>query len=228
MMSIYIGLGVIIILIFAGFGISTWLSNRATSQSIAFDYSTPSPAPSTAPKPIKLADLQPIGIATAFPKAQLDRGQSEDTAVGGHGEPVDGIPCQAEMVAVHVHAHLALIASGKQVQVPAFIGMAPNSTGGCLYWLHTHGPDGIIHVEAGDPGNPNGGHYTLGNFFDIWGQPLTSSQVGPLKGAVTAYVNGEQYNGDPKTIPLRSHQQIVLEIGQPVVPPPNYKFPVND
>lgn len=228
MTPIYIGLGVIIILIFAGFGISTWLSNRATSQSIAFDYSTPSPAPSNAPKPIKLADLQPIGVATAFPKAQLDRGQSEDTAVGGHGEPVDGIPCQAEMVAVHVHAHLALIANGKQVQVPAFIGMAPNSTGGCLYWLHTHGPDGIIHVEAGDPNNPNGGHYTLGNFFDIWGYPLSSTQVGPFKGAVTAYVNGEQYTGDPKTIPLRSHQQVVLEVGQPVVPPPMYKFPPND
>jgi len=45
---------------------------------------------------------------------------------------------------------------------------------------------------------------------------------------VSAYVNGSPYNGDLRSIPLVSHQQIVLEVGKPVVPPPNYVFPPND
>lgn len=228
MVPIYIGFAVVIVLIFAGFGISNWWQNRTTSSEIAFDYATPTPAPTATAKPKQLVDLQPIGVATGFPVPNIQKNIFEDSPQGGHGQPVDGIPCQAEMVQVHVHSHLAIFVKGKQVQVPAFIGMAPTPQGGCLYWLHTHGPDGIIHVEAGSPSNPNGGHYTLGNFFDIWGQPLSANQVGPFKGPVTAFVDDAPYNGDPKAIALQSHKQIVLEVGQPVVPPPNYKFPVND
>jgi hypothetical protein len=231
MTPIYIGLGVVIALVFIAFGITNWLQNRAATQAIAFDYATPSPAPTKTPKPIQLRDLEPIGVATGFPKGDLLHGKTEDTQIGGQGQPVDGIPCQPEMAQVHVHTHLAIFYDGKQVQVPGFVGMVPQPTnpqGGCLYWLHTHGPDGIIHIEAASADNPNGGHYTLGNFFDIWGYGLNDSQVGPFNGPVTAFVDGAPYTGDPRQIPLQSRKQIVLEVGKPVVPPPNYKFPPND
>lgn len=228
MMPIYIGFAAVLVLILAGFGISNYVQNHSRQQAAAFDISTPSPAPSGSTKPIQLEDLKPIGMATGFPKADLNKGITEDTATGGKGSPIDGIPCEAEMVQVHVHSHLALFVNGKQVQIPGFVGMTPTPTGGCLYWLHTHGPDGIIHVEAGSPEAPGGGQYTLGNFFDIWGQPLTRTQVGPFQGPVTAYVNGQTYDGSLAAIPLRSRQQIVLEVGQPLVPPPVYKFPQND
>jgi hypothetical protein len=230
MIPIYIGFAAFIILVFVGFGISNFLQNRAHQQALAFDNSTPSPAPSSAAtsKPVQLRDLQPVGKLMGFPKPDLQKGILADTDKGGRGQPVDGIPCQAEMVQVHVHSHLALFVNGQQAQVPGFIGITPTPTGGCLYWLHTHGPDGIVHVEAVTAESPNGGPYTLGNFFDIWGQPLSSDQVGPFKGKVTAFVNGAPYNGDLSAIPLRSHQQIVLEVGSPVVPPPAYRFPPND
>jgi len=229
MVPIYIGLAVIIALILVGFGISNWFTNRARQQAAAFDMSTPSPAPGATSKPIQLQDLKPVGLPIGFPKPDLQKGIVPDTATGGHGQDVDGIPCQSmEVGVVHVHSHLAIFENGKQVQVPAYIGITPTGTGGCLYWLHTHGPDGIIHIEAGDVSAPNGGPYTLGMFFDIWGQPLTRTQVGPFKGDVTAFVNGETYNGDLRAIPLRSHQIITLEVGTPVVPPPNYKLPPND
>ncbi|MFY9720772.1 MAG: hypothetical protein WAK16_14120, partial [Candidatus Cybelea sp.] len=106
---------------------------------------------------------------------------------------------------------------------------APNpATGGCLYWIHTHDGSGVIHLEAPDLAPPQGGPYTLGMLFDIWGQPLQPDDVAGLKGTVTTYVNGEKYAGDLRTIPLLSHQQIVLEIGTPVVPPPNYVLPAGD
>lgn len=230
MIPVYIGFALVIVLVLIGFGISNYIQNRSHQQAIAYDMGTPTPAPSAGPtvKPVQLKDLQPIGAPTGFPKPDLKRGILSDTKTGGHGAPVDGIPCEAEMVQVHLHSHLALFVNGKQVQIPGFIGMTPTPTGGCLYWLHTHGPDGIIHVEAGSASAPNGGHYTLGNFFDIWGQPLSRNQVGPFNGPVTAFVNGTTYDGDLSAIPLRSHQQIVLEVGKPVVTPPVYKFPPND
>jgi hypothetical protein len=101
--------------------------------------------------------------------------------------------------------------------------------GGCLYWIHTHDASGIIHIEAPAVTPPTGGdHYTLGMFFDIWGEPLTRDNVAGLKGPVTAFVNGAKYDGELKDIPLLSHQQVVLEVGTPVVPPPNYVMPPND
>ena len=111
--------------------------------------------------------------------------------------------------------------------MPQYIGFAPSLAGGCLYWIHTHDASGIIHLEAPEINPPQGGPYTLGMLFDVWGQPLTREVVAGMVGPVTAYVNGTKYDGDLSAIPLGAHQQIVLEIGKPV-PPPNYAFPPND
>ena len=229
MMPIYIGFAVILVVIFAVFGITRVVGQRSSDQARAFDVNTPTPAPGATSKPIQLRDLQPIGKPIGFAVSNIRKGILPDTATGGHGQDVDGIPCQSmEVGVVHIHSHLALFYHGEPVQIPAYVGMTANASGGCLYWLHTHGPDGIIHVEAGNVSNPNGGPFTLGNFFDIWGQPLNAGQVGPFKGPVTAYLNGGTYSGDPAAIPLRAHQVITLEVGTPVVPPPNYKLPPAD
>ncbi len=229
MVPIYIAFAVLIALIFLGFGIANMVTKHSRDQASAFDLSTPTPGPAPTSKPIQVKDLQPIGKPTGFPVANLQKGILPDTKTGGHGDAVDGIPCQSMEVGIlHIHSHLALFNDGVPVQIPAFIGMSPSLGGGCLYWLHTHGPDGIIHVEAGDVSAPSGGPFTLGMFFDIWGQPLKRDQIGPFKGDVTAYVNGVPYTGDLAAIPLRAHQIITLEVGKPIVAPPNYKLPPND
>ena len=61
---------------------------------------------------------------------------------------------------------------------------------------------------------------TLGDFFDIWGQPLSATQVGPAKGAVTIYVDGQRENVDPRTIPLTAHTLIQLDVGGDIPPQP--------
>lgn len=231
MMPIYIGLALVIVLIFIGLGVSNMFANNSRKQAQAYDLSTPTPGPAPTRKPIQLKDLQPIGKPIGFTQPDIKKGILPDTKSGGLGQPVDGIPCQAtEAVQLHIHAHLSIFANGQQVRIPEFIGIQPTSTypGECLYWLHTHGPDGIIHVEAGALSAPEGGPFTLGNFFDIWGQPLSRTQVGPFRGNVTAFVNQQPYDGDLNKIPLHAHQRITLEVGQPVVPPPNYLLPPND
>jgi hypothetical protein len=223
MIPIYIGFAVLIVLIFAGFGIARYVQQRQLTMA----YATPSPGPNASAKPIQLTDLQPIG--KPFEK---NPNATADTKAGGHGAPVDGIHCETtEGVKLHVHTHLSLFVQGVQMQIPQAVGIAPDATsptGACLYWIHTHGPDGIIHVESPDLTPPGGGPFTLGMMFDIWGQPLTKTQIGPFKGAVTAYVNGALYDGALSAIPLYSHQQVTLEVGKPLVPPPNYAFPPND
>ena len=149
------------------------------------------------------------------------------------GERIDGITCQTnEQVLFHIHAHLVIVVRGIARQVPAGIGVAPpyqvasTSRGAfiagasCFMWLHTHAADGIIHTES-----PIVRTYTLGAFFDIWGQPLDRRQVGPAQGRVTALFNGRVFTGDPREIPLLAHSQIELEVGRPLLAPERIDFP---
>jgi hypothetical protein len=149
------------------------------------------------------------------------------------GEQIDGITCQAgEQVLFHIHAHLTVFVDGTARQVPAGIGIAPpyevqRTPAGpfiagatCYMWLHTHAADGIIHTES-----PIKRTYTLGDFFDIWGQPLDGQHIGTVNGPVTALLNGRVYTGNPRSIPLLAQAQIQLEVGSPLVAPEQIAFP---
>jgi hypothetical protein len=103
------------------------------------------------------------------------------------------------------------------VQTPAGLYVG---AGRCFYWLHTHAADGIIHIES-----PIRRTFTLGDFFDVWGQRLGQTRVGQFSGRVTAIYDGRVYEGDPRDIPLIAHAQIQLEIGKPLVSPVAIDFP---
>ena len=154
------------------------------------------------------------------------------TSTKATGQKVDGIGCSSsEQVLFHIHAHLTVVVNGSPRQIPAGLGIAgaqaqntPQGTfisgGKCFYWLHTHAADGIIHIES-----PVHRTFTLGNFFNVWGQPLGPSQAGPAQGHVTAIYNGKVYHGDPRDIPLTKHAQIQLEVGTPLVAPGSITWP---
>ncbi|NNN01490.1 MAG: hypothetical protein HKL86_06640 [Acidimicrobiaceae bacterium] len=145
------------------------------------------------------------------------------------GQPVDGITCRTvakEVVKYHIHVHIAIYVNGAMERLPAGIGItepavvSKYSTGefydvglyDCLYWIHTHAADGIVHVEA-----PVKGLYTLGQFFDIWHQPLTTDQVGPALGKVVVFENGKRLSGDPRLTALLPHGVIQIDVGTPTV-----------
>lgn len=140
---------------------------------------------------------------------------------------VNGIPCQTnEQLAVHYHAHLSIIVGGNETTLPAGVGI--DQTTQCLYWLHTHATDGVIHIEA--PKTSAARKFTLGDVFDIWGKPLNSTQVGAAKltkeQKLVMYVDGKPYTGNPRSIVLAAHTQVVVEITPPAVtPPPTFTFP---
>ena len=149
------------------------------------------------------------------------------------GVRVDGISCGTiEQLAFHVHAHLTIFVSGRQRRVPAGVGIgAPRTVvpapggafvagGTCFSWLHTHAADGIIHIES-----PVQRAFTLGDFFDVWKQPLGRRRIGSTTGRVTAFLDGRPYHGNPRDIPLTRHAQIQLDVGRPAVAPVSVRFP---
>lgn len=231
MIAVYVGLAVVIALVFVGFGVARWYQTHMRQQVLSFELATPSPAPSPTEKPIMVNPGKAVGqIDSRLPATDAAHGRLPDTITGGKGQPVDGIPCElTEQVVLHIHTHLTIVDHGKVIQVPALIGIEPTMNGqACLYWLHTHDASGTIHVESASVLAPKGGPFTLGMFFDVWGQPLTRTQVATLHGNVTAYVNTQRYTGDLRAIPLRSHEDITLEVGTPVIPPPNYQLPASE
>jgi hypothetical protein len=139
-----------------------------------------------------------------------------------------------ETLTHHVHAHLDVFVNGKQVVVPAGIGIntadpgvkkfkAPDGStawGGiqqcsspCISPLHTHDDTGLLHTESASA-VPN----RLGQFFAEWGVKLDSECVGGYcrpADSVLVFVDGKRFDGDPRTIELTDRKEIAIVIGSP-------------
>ncbi|HET9558395.1 MAG TPA: hypothetical protein VFS70_14740 [Actinomycetota bacterium] len=138
-----------------------------------------------------------------------------------------GIPALSplEGTAVHIHQHLDLYVDGRKVLVPAGIGIDP-AVGYAP--LHTHDPSGVIHVES-----PTVRTYTLGEFFAVWGVRITPSCLGGYCAGggrqLRLFVDGRADRGDPTTLALAPHQELVVAFGTaaqlPSPIPSTYQFP---
>ncbi len=223
------GIGAAVIVIIAAVAITLAVTSHSGTSS------------ATGTPKLKLASLSTLGTVKPAPPPGPTGPEGvpvpsapalASTATVAHGKTVDGISCDtSEQLVFHIHAHLTVFVNGAARQVPAGIGIpgpqgqnTPTgpyiSSGTCFYWLHTHAADGIIHIES-----PVHRTFTLGNLFDIWGQPLGKDQVGPARGPVTALYNGKVYLGDPRNIPLEAHAQIQLQVGKPLIAPVTISFP---
>lgn len=215
------GAGVIVVAV--GLGVGLTLASRPASPALAL-ISLSGLGHLQAPGPLGPPGPEGVPIPAAPTLAS--------TASAATGQTVDGIECQtSEQVLFHIHAHLAIFVNGVPRQVPYGLGIVQPQTqntpegpfvtsGTCFYWLHTHAADGIIHIES-----PVAATYTLGEFFDIWGEPLAGDRVGPSIGPVVALFNGRRYTGNIRNIPLEAHAEIQLDVGRPLVAPESTGFP---
>jgi hypothetical protein len=163
-----------------------------------------------------------VGTAT-FPEGS--------TATGGQGNPVNGVPCAPANLTYNLFTHLAIYNDGAQIMIPGKAGIVRDANNNlvCVYHVHTHTDDhsGRIHVE-----NAVATSYTLGQFFAIWGMPLTTTDVAGITGKTLSMyiIDGgtvSQFTGDPATIELRSHRHIALVLGTPVTELKNYNWAGN-
>lgn len=126
-----------------------------------------------------------------------------------------GLPALSqEALAFHIHMLLQVYVDGESTPVPQGIGInnVGNPQDQFITVLHTHDPTGIIHVES-----PTQTNYTLGEFFNVWGVPFSSSQLGAYSNSgdrqIRVFLNGKAFNGDPTGLVLKQHEDIVVTYG---------------
>lgn len=106
----------------------------------------------------------------------------------------------------HAHALLSVYVEGEQVPVPADLGY---DVRGAHSSLHTHTPDGVIHMEADNP-YP----YTLAHVMTTWGVAFDETTLGGNTASgdqrVHIYVNGEPATPD---VELEDGDNVVLAFG---------------
>ncbi len=103
--------------------------------------------------------------------------------------------------------------------VPSRPTSAGPSSRQCFYWLHTHTPDGIIHVES-----PTSSHVHARQLLRYLGRAADSRQRRrreTRKGEqiVQVWVDGTRYTGDPRKIELTQHLDMTIEVGPPYKKP---------
>jgi hypothetical protein len=141
------------------------------------------------------------------------------------GQTVAGMRCAPAQTADAVHVEIFV--DRKVLLLPAGIGLRPPleqagiarlAGGACAYPLRTLDPTGTVLVERAQP-------RALGALFALWGQRLTPRRLLSFAGRVHTWLNGREWTGDPRTLPLRRHDEIVLEVGGYVPPHARYLFP---
>jgi hypothetical protein len=131
---------------------------------------------------------------------------------------VDGVAC-APSVVYHIHALLSIYQDRQRLLLPDSIGRGS----GCNYEMHTHDGSGVMHIETNVVKV-----FTLGQFFALWGQPLSATAVAGLPDKPTFYVIDNEkvtrYTGDPAAITLDAHREIVIVTGTPPTQVPRWHW----
>ena len=141
-----------------------------------------------------------------------------NTSTGGQGSPVNSIPC-SPTIPDDTHTHLSIVMNGEALAVPDLVGSPGNPR--CYYGIHTRNGSGLLHVQTGFSRT-----LTLGDLFDIWGRPLTTTNVAGIEGLpVEVFVtdNGTvtKVESDWRAIELTSRRLITIGLGTPLTEIPN-------
>ena len=214
---------------------------------LAFVRNGGNPAQTAAPA----APAAPVASASQQGAGNGGNGRAPVSPIVAPGGTVDGVQCQAgESYVYHIHIDLTLYNHGKAVMVPKDIGIPasqsineaaqnPQNPNICLYWLHTHDPSGIVHIES-----PTQKLYTLGQFLDVWRNTAATDATGGYQDQISvdgsfpqalqaanprdihAYVDGKPVSTPYWTITFTPHKLVTLEIGAPQKPPlTHFVFP---
>jgi hypothetical protein len=156
-------------------------------------------------------------VAAALLPVPIGAGPRYHPAAEAHGA------CLRAALTTGPRVHLELFAHRRVVVVPAGIGLrgarlrfGRATRARCHARLWTSDPTGIVRFD---------GRARLGDLFRVWGQPVGPARLLSFRGRVRLYRNGARVAGDPRRLPLRDRDELVLEVGGYVPPHRSYRFP---
>lgn len=118
-------------------------------------------------------------------------------------------------VSYHIHPQIQIFINDKPLEIPANIG----NSQGCMRVIHTHNDLPKIHIES-----PIEADFTLKDFFNIWGKPLSKTEVLDYNikdGWVFKFLEDEKENFEPETIILKDNKIIKIYISKAKEKPDN-------
>jgi hypothetical protein len=191
---------------------------------------TTDPTPTSPSGPTGPVTPPPVNDPAAPPDIKLAAGYTEIAATVTFSQPnwpewgyvggaaVDGVSC-AKNENYHIHAMVSIYRDGVRLALPNSIGR----NNSCNFEMHTHDGSGVVHIETDVPKT-----FTLGQWFALWGQPLSASAVAGLAGTPTYYVIENEkvtrVTTDPAAIVLTAHKEIVVVTGVAPVEVPRYNW----
>lgn len=121
------------------------------------------------------------------------------------------LPSGHNGLAMHIHPKLTIVANGQRQEIPANIGILDD---GQMLPLHTHDASGTIHVES-----PTQREFRLKNFFEVWDQPLSPTQIMGFSGTVTMIVDSRPSTEFGELV-LKDNQNIIFAVQASATPKP--------
>jgi hypothetical protein len=162
----------------------------------------------------------PIGVGPLFHPRAAGEAVLRAHAIGSH-RCLGAVKRDGVHVELFARARVVIVPAGIGVAAPRVQAGAYVEPRGCSYAARTLEPTGVIETRRGS-------QLTLGDAFQIWGQPLSQTRLAGFattrSAPVRAYVGGRRWHGPLRSIPLRRHAQIVLEVGRYIPPHRSFLF----
>lgn len=125
-------------------------------------------------------------------------------------------------VEVFAADRVVIVAAGIGVRGPLSFSAGRISHARCYGDLVTLEPTGVVLARPGR-------QLHLSDLFRAWGLALSARRLAgfsaPAGGHVIVFVDGRPWHGEPGSVPLARHSEIVLEVGPYVPPHSTYTFP---
>jgi hypothetical protein len=132
------------------------------------------------------------------------RGEAVDTSTLTTSELAQTCVTHGSMISFHIHPVLTIVVNGEKQAIPDNVGITPS----CMKAVHTHTPDGVIHIETSAPRD-----FTLADFFAVWNKPFSKEQVLDFKADAThrirMTVNGQEVDTFENTV-LHDKDQVIV------------------
>jgi len=194
------------------------------------------PPPSTTPPPPPPPPPPPSGGTVVPPLSATVQDLTDGHKIGASrwGNPqTDGTAIGTFTCGLNppqtfaLYTHVSIILNNEAQSIPGDVGASPQGNTHCFYTLHTHNSSGLVHVTPTAAGT-----FTLGNFFQIWKQSLTNTNLAGIEGLpIEIFVTDgttttKVEEADWSNIEMKDHREITISVGTEVTEIPNFTWTV--